>query len=327
MLRIRVALVLVLFYLIGAAYSGWLNHYSWPLIIGVLAVFLSYGGATCFNDLADVKADQINLKNATDRPLANQSATRRQIIIVGSTTVLLSIVGGFTLGLKSGLMIVVAAFINLTYSLPPLRVSYRPLLVPFFLSLGYVVIPFLCAYYGYKSQLPTAGWIFLAGLYSMFIARINLKDFRDRVGDKAAGKPTMLLRYGKRPVITLSFVSLYIGCTMVIIGLQPAWVVTVGIIILTLLVSYFLLRLLKQKETMAELLCIGMGARFGNGILFIIFGYLVITFSQPYNRDNLIIYNLLVIAIFISQFLVFIRSPQAFKYGGGTWRLARDSSK
>jgi 4-hydroxybenzoate polyprenyltransferase len=57
----------------------------------------------------------------------------------------------------------------------------------------------------------------------LFAGRIILKDFRDREGDAAFGKPTFLLKYGKRATCLASLCALCAGDALLVAALADRW--------------------------------------------------------------------------------------------------------
>ena len=87
--------------------------------------------------------------------------------------------------------------IGIAYSLRPVRLSYRTYLAPLALAVAYVAVPYLLGAVATGRGLTPATPSLVGALYVLFVARIVLKDFRDREGDALYGKPTLLLRFGK----------------------------------------------------------------------------------------------------------------------------------
>ena len=56
----------------------------------------------------------------------------------------------------------------------------------------------------------------------LFVARIVLKDFRDREGDALYGKPTLLLRFGKDATCAVSLAALLAGNCLLLGRAAPA---------------------------------------------------------------------------------------------------------
>lgn len=165
------------------------------LLIGLLLVALWYINATTTNDLADEEIDHVNLKGSAERPLVNGAATTSQLqVVVGVSAVVLLLVslrGGIWLCAVTALLL----GLNRVYSFPPLRISYRGVLAPLMLPLGYVGYPLAVGFILTGSQGTWQWALLLVGLYALFVSRVMLKDFRDVAGDKKYGKRTFLLRH------------------------------------------------------------------------------------------------------------------------------------
>ena len=316
MQRLRVTYVLVLFYSFGLIWSG---HFYLSLanVLGALAIIFSYGSATSFNDLSDFEADKLNLKEAGDRPLANMAATKRDIIIIGASSAMIALVCGFAASPYAGLFIVGAFLINIGYSLPPLRVSYHAHLVPFYLTIGYVILPFLT---GVAIWLTPSSWrgsyLLLLCLYLMFVARINLKDFRDRVGDEAVGKPTMLVKHGKDFVISLSMASLSAGVVVVCIATFTNVILTTAMIIVYACVMYMLTKLRSVQKVQNEVSIIALGARLGNIIVIVaLLPYLARQYPAP--AGTLEVFAIILSIVAIWQAYDYTRNPHRYHLTGG----------
>ena len=79
MLRYRVAVMILLFALIGAAWHGGLAELGWPIISMALALASSYVCATSVNDIADKDIDRINHPKDAGRPLVTGVAETRDL--------------------------------------------------------------------------------------------------------------------------------------------------------------------------------------------------------------------------------------------------------
>lgn len=320
MLRIRVTLTLLIFYALGLA---WNNAFSAPatgLLYGAIAIIFAYGSATSFNDLADVTIDKINLKGAKDRLLANEQASAKDILTVALISATLSVACGFLATPKAAICLIAAFIVNVTYSLRPVRISYRPLLVPFYLSIAYVAIPWVTAAVISNGAFTRQSFFFVIGLCLLFMARISLKDFRDRVGDKAHGKPTAVLVYGKPAVISFATLSLILGLYLTVTIIHAAIWERVALGFLGILGLRMLWELAHQSNLDQELLAIGMGARFGNGLLFGMLGILLLNSSQASSVERLI-FLFSVVVLFGWLWIDFHIRPQNYSYGGGGYKI------
>ncbi len=74
LLRYRVAVMIILFMLLGAAWHGGLRTIGLPVILMILALASSYVGATSVNDIADREIDEINHPGDGGRPLVTGAA-------------------------------------------------------------------------------------------------------------------------------------------------------------------------------------------------------------------------------------------------------------
>src|SRR4029078_9286821 len=79
MLRYRVAAMIALFLLLGAAREGPLDI-GLPYLFAVLALASSYVAATALNDLADEQIDKVNHPRDAGRPLVEGTASRRELL-------------------------------------------------------------------------------------------------------------------------------------------------------------------------------------------------------------------------------------------------------
>jgi 4-hydroxybenzoate polyprenyltransferase len=140
LLRYRVAVMIILFMLLGAAWHGGLTSIGVPVLLMILALASSYVSATSVNDIADREIDQINHPGDKGRPLVTGAA--------GSTDlwVLFGVSSALALALPAGSgaagIMVLSVVIGVLYSLPPARLSYRTFLAPLTLAVAYVGIPY-----------------------------------------------------------------------------------------------------------------------------------------------------------------------------------------
>lgn len=103
-----------------------------------------------------------------------------------------------------------------------------------------------------------------------------LKDFRDRAGDAAYGKPTLLLRFGKGAVCVVSLLSLIAGLGLLLGALRPPPVVALLFAGFGAAIGSRLWAVWRAGDSRAEQLAIGVGARMGNGLLLSVLGWLVL---------------------------------------------------
>ena len=96
--------------------------------------------------------------------------------------------------------------LNIAYSLPPFILSWRGSIAPALLPMGYITLTVISGFSASGAEIDKTTLWFLSGMYLHFLSRILLKDHRDMIGDKKAGKKTLILKKGNKFVSYLSFV-------------------------------------------------------------------------------------------------------------------------
>ncbi|TMK32857.1 MAG: hypothetical protein E6G64_05935 [Actinobacteria bacterium] len=97
MLRYRIAAMVAMFMLLGAAREGRIElglRYVWAS----LALASSYVAATALNDLADEQIDKVNHPRDAGRPLVEGTATRRELLALHVLASMLAVVAALPLG-------------------------------------------------------------------------------------------------------------------------------------------------------------------------------------------------------------------------------------
>ena len=79
MLRYRVAVMIWLFMLLGAAFHGGLERFRWTYVWAAVALAGSYVAATTVNDIADEAIDRVNHPVDRGRPLISGEASVRDL--------------------------------------------------------------------------------------------------------------------------------------------------------------------------------------------------------------------------------------------------------
>ncbi|HEY7042814.1 MAG TPA: UbiA family prenyltransferase [Nocardioidaceae bacterium] len=275
MLRWRVALTMWLFMLLAAAYHG---VQDWPLdrlLALSLALGASYVVATTVNDIADVDIDRVNRLGGRGRPLVTGDATRAELYRLNVVAALVALAFGSYVGWRGVAVVAASLVVAYVYSVPPLRISHRMLLTAPVLTLAYVAAPYLHGL-ALAGVLPsTADLAFAGGLCCLFCSRILLKDFRDRAGDAAHGKPTLALRFGKPVTCAIAFVALVVGSVLVASALK-APLPAVAVVGFGGCVGRQLWALVRAPDHRSEQVAIGIGARMGNGLLICLLAWLLL---------------------------------------------------
>jgi homogentisate phytyltransferase/homogentisate geranylgeranyltransferase len=277
LLRFRVAAMVWTFMLLGAAWPAGLPTLSVDLLWAALALAASYVAATSVNDIADVDVDRVNHPADRARPLVTGEADERALWRLHRLACVAALGAAALLGGRAVTVVAASLAIGIAYSLPPLRVSYRTWLAPLLLAAAYVPVPYvLGALAAGRTFGRNDAWL-AAGLSALFLARILLKDFRDREGDARYGKPTLLLRFGAAATCSASLGALLAANVLLAVALRPPLALALALELLLAAVAVLLLRLARAESPREEQVAIGLGARIGNGVLLCVLAWLVLS--------------------------------------------------
>jgi 4-hydroxybenzoate polyprenyltransferase len=309
LLRFRVAVMIVLFMLLGAAWHGGLTSIDALVLLMVLALASSYVSATSVNDIADREIDEINHPGDRGRPLVTGAARTADLWVLFVVSSVLAVALGLAAGPGAAGIMLLSVVIGALYSLPPARLSYRTFLAPLTLAVAYVGIPYWAGVVVVGESLQTADLPLLTALYLLFAGRIILKDFRDREGDAAFGKPTFLLKYGKRATCLASLCALSAGDALLIASLADRWWLAALVQLYIVSIAIMLFRLYRVSSRKDEQLSIGVGARMGNGLLVTLLGTLILS-NQGADWTTQFIFGLALTALYTLNFIDFLRHPE-----------------
>jgi 4-hydroxybenzoate polyprenyltransferase len=306
MLRYRVAAMVALFLLLGAAREGRFEL-GVRYLFAAIALASSYVAATALNDLADEQIDKVNHPRDAGRPLVEGTATRRELLVLHVVASGLALLAAAPLGLRGIGLLVTALVVSQIYSARPVRLSYRVAGAPLVLGVGYVLVPYSLGIVAAGGDLHHAWSALSCALFLLFAARIVLKDFRDREGDARYGKPTLLLRYGKTATCAASVCALTAGDVVLAFALEP------GLILLAqpflLAIAAMLWSLWRGDDGRAEQVAIGIGARMGNGLLLCVLTWFVVTGRGASVAEAALVTGALS-AVFFLSFAMLAANPQ-----------------
>ena len=176
------------------------------------------------------------------------------------------------------------------------------------LSLAYVAVPYALGAEATGRVWTGADAALVAALLFLFLARIVLKDFRDRAGDELHGRPTLLLRFGKGMTCAVSLACLAAGSALVPVALgEPVLIPFVAVFAAA--IAWMLQRLLLAPAGREEQVAIGLGARMGNGLLVGVLVWLVLEGERAPTEQRLLALAL-VAAAFGTGFLALVRRPE-----------------
>ncbi|TMK69838.1 MAG: hypothetical protein E6G50_10985 [Actinobacteria bacterium] len=297
MLRYRVAAMVAIFMLLGAAREARLElglRYVWA----ALALASSYVAATALNDLADEEIDRVNHPRDAGRPLVEGTASRTELLVLHVAALVLALLAAVPLGWRAVALIGGALVISQVYSAWPVRLSYRVAGAPVALGLAYVVIPYSVGIVAARGSLRHAQSSLIVALFLLFTARIALKDFRDREGDARYGKPTLLLRFGKGVTCGTSLAALVAADVVLALALDVRLVLLVQPFVAA--IAWMLRRLWVAGEGRSEQVAIGLGARLGNGLLLCVLAWSILAGSGASPGEALALGSALAAAFLVS---------------------------
>ena len=309
LLRFRVAVMIVLFMLLGAAWHRGLTSIDALVLLMVLALASSYVSATSVNDIADREIDEINHPGDRGRPLVTGAARTADLWVLFVVSSVLAVALGLAAGPRAAGIMLLSVVIGALYSLPPARLSYRTFLAPLTLAVAYVGIPYWAGVVVVGESLQTTDLPLLTALYLLFAGRIILKDFRDRKGDATFGKPTFLLKYGKRATCLASLCTLSAGDALLVASLADRWWLAALVQLYIVSIAIMLFRLYRVSNRKDEQLSIGVGARMGNGLLVTLLGTLILS-NQGADWTTQFIFGLALTALYTLNFIDFLRHPE-----------------
>ena len=314
LLRYRVAMMIILFMLLGAAWHRGLTAIDAPVLLMILALASSYVSATSVNDIADREIDEINHPDDKGRPLVSGVARTADLWVLFVVSSVLAVALGLAAGPGAAGIMLLSVAIGALYSLPPARLSYRTFLAPLTLAVAYVGIPYWAGVVVVGESLRTTDLPLITALYLLFVGRIILKDFRDREGDAAFGKPTFLLKYGKKATCLASLCALCAGDALLVASLADRWWLAALLQLYIVSVVVLLYRLYRVRSRKDEQLSIGVGAKMGNGLLVTLLGTLILA-NQGADWHTQLIFGLALTAIYMLNFIDFLRHPERATLG------------
>jgi 4-hydroxybenzoate polyprenyltransferase len=123
MLRYRVAAMLWMFMLLGAAHHDGLAHLGARQLVGAPALGAAYVAATSINDIADQAIDRVNHPRDPGRPMVSGEATERDLYQVHLVASLLALALAVPLGVAGVAVIGLSLLVGRAYSVGPVRFS------------------------------------------------------------------------------------------------------------------------------------------------------------------------------------------------------------
>ena len=190
-----------------------------------------------------------------------------------------------------------------------MRLSYRTWLCPLALAAAYVAIPYALGLAVADTRPRGRDWLLGGALACLFLARIMLKDFRDRPGDAAYGKPTALLRFGELAVCGASLCALLAGDALLLAALRAPLPLALVVQAFVAAAVSMLVRLRRARSPREEQVAIGIGAKAGNGLLICVLAWTALAaHGTPVSERTLVVVCLA--ALFAAAFAALVADPE-----------------
>lgn len=265
-LKRRIILTCYVIVFIGSLSAGAVSSKTF---LAILVLLPWYFHAASSNDYSDRKIDEVNLGEAKNRPLIANSISHKTLwalhLFAGFATLGASLIYG-----RIVVLLTLAVLLyDYAYSFKPIRITDRGIISQLTLPFAYVLFPLSLGYWSVDTDI-TYPWLLLAGLYTGFVARLMLKDFRDVKGDKMFGKCTFLLRHGRLATCYMSeffaLVSLIILSFVINFSLGAFIILVVGHV----LASWFLIILSRTSQIDRQVKLVNTIAKTANGSVIVI---------------------------------------------------------
>lgn len=299
MVRFNVSIISCLFLILAiACHLVNYNHYLWSIFFAFLAILSAYGVAACVNDVSDFEMDKINLIGHKDRPLVLGLVNSRNLIVMAIIFALFSLFFSLLINFHAFVLTAVLILLSAMYSLKPFQVSHRPIVSPFYLSICYVVIPYLLGLQVANLSFGLFDFVFLSALYLLFLSKIVLKDFRDRKGDAVGGKSTMVLLYGKKKTLIFSMVAFVLSISLLIATQINNTLLLISILMFFVVILFIKYNLYETNDVNNELRLIESEIKTSNGMLLMITGSYLLQFEKADQLSFVIFYILMICLYF-----------------------------
>jgi 4-hydroxybenzoate polyprenyltransferase len=305
MLRFRTVLMMLLFLAIGDAATKNSTTYDYRLLLMFPLLGFLFIIATSINDIADEEIDKINLAKDESRPLATNTAQKKQLIELIIFSFIAAIITASAINREAVMIVIISVFLSYIYSMPPIQISHRGILAPILLPTNYVLLPYLLGASIHPGSWSKDAIVLVIGLYISFIGRIILKDFRDVEGDAKFGKRTFLVRYGPTKTCQAASVTWIIGDLFIVslyIRTNPILIILLQFFIAA--IFYALYALAREKKVARQLILVNLVGRLGNSVALIILTELSLKYMKfTEAKNNLALSAVALVGIYTSYYL------------------------
>lgn len=193
MLHLPVWTVLLLGY-----YSYDYSHGNkWNLLLALVLGTALFGGVFLINQIYDIESDRINNKlHFLPRGIIKVSVAWLMTILLN----LVSLIGGFVISFKIGLVISAVVLLGILYSVPPIALKNRPWSAAIANGLGHGTLVYLIGYCTAGGGLFTGAIKSLPYFFAVAAVYIGT-TLPDIDGDRLTGKRTIGVDLGERTSI------------------------------------------------------------------------------------------------------------------------------
>jgi len=269
--RVRIIATCFALVFLGSAAAGSVTPKTILAFILIVAFTVH---ANSINDYSDRDIDEINLKDAHDRPLVTKDITNTQFWAIHFTSGFLALGLSIFYGLGGVVLTLAVLFIDYIYSLKPLRITDRTFASPLLLAAAYTYYSFSLGFWSVHTS-TTYPWLLTIGLCFGFIARLLLKDFRDVKGDKKHGKITFLLRFGSKVTTSVSGVFWIAAMLIVVAATSFPFGIIIPLLIGSVMVCKWLLLLSRARSITEQQELVAIIAKAANFAIITILAYLL----------------------------------------------------
>lgn len=181
------------------------RYYSWPVILGIIAVFLATGAGNVINDYYDYEIDKIN---KPERPIPSGRIIRKNALYYSIILFLVAIILGFIISVPVGLVVLVCTILMILYAYNlKKRILIGNICVSLLTGLTFI-------YGGMIVSDVMTGVILAVFAFIMTLSREIIKDTEDIKGDKLENARTFPIIYGARKAVYLAVILNILTCLL-----------------------------------------------------------------------------------------------------------------
>ncbi|MGE5298350.1 MAG: UbiA family prenyltransferase [Acidobacteriaceae bacterium] len=187
--------------------------HNWIFWLNLILLFLSFYFAYMFamgtNDIADLEIDKVT---NSDRPLTLNKISKEDLSGFNFAFLILALLAGFLSGPVTFYLVLIAIAISYIYSVNPLRLKRVPVLSTFLIALVSLTAVLAGFYFlNFNHSISDFPLSYLFAILAFHTVWGNIKDLKDREGDRAGGIATFAnildLRSSKKLIALFSAIG------------------------------------------------------------------------------------------------------------------------